>query len=233
MITDIKQSLASNRVRLLNLLEHADIDSGKDGYQRLYSFRNRELFDELAKQGFFSLFITNRGVVVTVHQIVWFAEYGQMWLDRGLVIKESERSIHHKNSDQSDNSLENLVMVTNWEHQIIETSKNQYAKSKKGLFKFLGRKIDTTVKPRKNGGSLVIDVEHRLAELIKITRLKSVAMIVNQVVEEQFKLTGGWVTFPQEIVRFFLERGIKKVREACKQIVWQQFSWQPVISFTS
>lgn len=234
MITEIKtEGIASKRAKLLGLLEHARINVGKDKYCRLYRSENKELFAELDRQNFFSLFVTNRGVVVCLHQVVWFAENGYNWLNKGLIIKESERSIHHKDSNPQNNEPSNLVMVTNWEHQIIETSKNQYVKSKFGKFRFLGRKIDTTVEPRKNDGSLVVDVEHRLAELIKITRLESVNMMLNQVSDEQFELTGSWVTFPEEIVKWFYQIGIKKVREACRLIQWQQFSWQPVISFAS
>jgi len=224
--------LAQKRVRLLNLLSQAKIITGKDKYQRLYRSDNRELFEELTNQGFFDLFVTNRGVVVAVHQVVWFAEYGHCWLSKGLVIRDGERSIHHKNSDPTDNSLTNLVIVTNWEHQVIETSKNQYLDDRGRKFQFLGTNIDTTVEPRKNDGSLVKNVEHRLAELIHITRVESITTILNEVKQTQFKLSGGWITMPHEIVKWFFKIGIQKVREACRRICWQSFSWEPVISFT-
>lgn len=76
----------------------------------------------ICKNGYRAITINNRRVYE--HRLVWEQHYGE--IPKGY-------HIHHKNGNKLDNRIENLVMISNSEHQKIHSKGNNFGKDRIGI----------------------------------------------------------------------------------------------------
>ena len=142
---------------------------GVNGYWNI-DLTNKGVMTQTLKQmleqlGCFRFYSTNSGeYIISFHQVKWFLYVGFKWLQKGITVSKDSHSLHHKNSNKDDNSLGNLVMLTNEDHHYITRVVNESL----GLNDFV-TEIDPTAVRYNNQGHKVKDAEEFLCNILAET----------------------------------------------------------------
>lgn len=177
MNSNIKKALESSRAFTMNTkVRNYALDlAAKLQYKAVNGYWNIDLTNKgvltqtlkqiLEKLGCFRFYSTNSGeYIISFHQIKWFLYIGFKWLQKDITVSKYSHSLHHKNSNKDDNSLGNLVMLTNEDHHYITKVVNESL----GLHDFV-TEIDTTAVRYNNQGHKVKDAEEFLCNILAET----------------------------------------------------------------
>jgi hypothetical protein len=97
------------------------------GYVHLEPRHNRILFYLLHQAGFFNFHVTNKGFIVSRHQVVAYANFGFRAYLNGFVAKKNEVTVHHLNSTPGDDRASNLEYASPTDNLLCaEASRTSY-----------------------------------------------------------------------------------------------------------
>lgn len=90
-------------------------------YKVLYrNESNQHVFDQLRLDGFFDLHVSNKGEIISIHQIVAFYKCGGIHaMRRGYVAQQGQIEVHHLDGNGLNNSSSNLRYVSVEIHNFI------------------------------------------------------------------------------------------------------------------
>lgn len=114
--------------RFLNVNLHKLIGFKDDaGYVYLEPRHNTALFWLLHKAGFFEFHVTNKGRLISRHQVVAYANFGYRAFLNGFVARKGETELHHLDSVAGNDVPENLEYTSPADNLLCaEASRTSY-----------------------------------------------------------------------------------------------------------
>lgn len=120
----VSQSLL-NKIKFIVRKGLYSCSKTKTNYKVLFnSFKNKPLFDLLYKVGFFDFHKSNKGSIISLHQIVAYVNKGYKAYQNGFLCLKGETEIHHIDSNPLNNKNSNLIYVSTQEHLLITQASN-------------------------------------------------------------------------------------------------------------
>lgn len=137
-----------------------------NGY-RVYDLNKHKTLKALLEQyKFFQFHITNKGHIVSEHQIVAFFYWGYKALLNGFTCIKGELDIHHIDSNPSNNDPDNLIYLSSQDHLAVSMFANS---------KILSVDINNSHTPFNRQGRPISNIYTFLTNVIRDTMRQSIA----------------------------------------------------------
>lgn len=152
-------------------------------YRVLYrNESNQHIFDQLRLDGFFDLHLTNKGEMVSIHQIVAFYKCGGIHaMRRGYMALQGEIEVHHLDGNGLNNCSSNLRYVSKEMHSFINRHQKYILKYIRLFKKGLVDQVDDEVLLWNSRGKEVKNKISYAISLLVLTMRKTAFAVVGAV----------------------------------------------------